>query len=343
MDKFMYETEDSIMLKSIYDHLQDEESIEIYNARSLFSLSDDKRYLDDVINKMSLSKELFDFLDVNNDKKRILFGAGTWGKAILEHIKIKWDHVVDNKRAGMTINEYTIKRIEDLDGIENCIVVLAILFKYKEVLDQLLNMGIKKENILVLGELATRMQYFDLEQLRLGSEEVYVDVGGFNGDTALRFNQVVGGRYKHIYVFEPNRQLFQATKENLQELHDCKVFNNAVWSKRCSLELLEAGEGTRVSENSSAGCEIQAVSIDEVICEEIASFIKMDIEGSEYEALKGAIQTITNYKPKLAISVYHKRDDIWEIPKLLLKLNPDYRFYLRIYSFTGNDTVLYAI
>ena len=69
----------------------------------------------------------------------------------------------------------------------------------------------------------------------------------------------------------------------------------------------------------------------------------MDVEGAEYNSLIGARETIVKYKPKLAISVYHRRDDIWRIPMLLLQYNPDYRFYLRIYSFTGNDTVLYAV
>ena len=69
----------------------------------------------------------------------------------------------------------------------------------------------------------------------------------------------------------------------------------------------------------------------------------MDIEGAELAALKGGEKIIRSCKPKLAIAVYHKRTDIWDIPKLLLKYNPDYRFYLRVYSFTGNDAILYAI
>lgn len=85
------------------------------------------------------------------------------------------------------------------------------------------------------------------------------------------------------------------------------------------------------------------VAVDDIIEDHEATFIKMDIEGAELNALIGAEKTIRKSRPKLAISVYHKRRDIWEIPMLLLKYNPDYRFYLRCYSFTGNDTVLYAI
>ena len=69
----------------------------------------------------------------------------------------------------------------------------------------------------------------------------------------------------------------------------------------------------------------------------------MDIEGTEMEALKGAEYIIKKYKPKLAISIYHKPEDIVEIPKYILNINPDYKLYLRHYSDNAGETVLYAI
>ena len=73
------------------------------------------------------------------------------------------------------------------------------------------------------------------------------------------------------------------------------------------------------------------------------TFIKMDIEGSEIPALRGAKEIIETQKPKLAICVYHKPEDIWEIPELILDYVPEYRLYLRHYSITYTETVLYAI
>jgi hypothetical protein len=73
-------------------------------------------------------------------------------------------------------------------------------------------------------------------------------------------------------------------------------------------------------------------------------FIKMDIEGSELEALKGAKNTIKNQKPRLAISVYHKPEDIFEIPLYLKELVPAYKFYLRHDCLVNlTETVLYAM
>ena len=69
----------------------------------------------------------------------------------------------------------------------------------------------------------------------------------------------------------------------------------------------------------------------------------MDIEGSELKALCGARETICRLKPKLAISIYHKTEDIWELPKVILQMNSEYKFYLRHYSLAAEDTVLYAL
>mgnify|MGYP002517000463 FL=1 len=72
------------------------------------------------------------------------------------------------------------------------------------------------------------------------------------------------------------------------------------------------------------------------------TFIKMDIEGAEMEALEGAKRTIKKNRPKLAISIYHKEDDLWEIPYYVLSRYPWSKIYMRHYSLTTNETVLYA-
>lgn len=83
--------------------------------------------------------------------------------------------------------------------------------------------------------------------------------------------------------------------------------------------------------------------LDEIAGDRRITFIKMDIEGAEKEALVGAQNIIRNQKPKLAISIYHKKEDIWELPALLLEMNPEYQFYLRHYSLREAETVLYAV
>ncbi len=99
----------------------------------------------------------------------------------------------------------------------------------------------------------------------------------------------------------------------------------------------------RVSESGSV--EIETVTIDEIADPaDPVTFIKLDVEGSELNALRGGAKTIRASLPRLAICVYHKRDDIVTIPDYILSLSPDYKLYLRHHSwFTYNETVLYAI
>ncbi|MHB8062988.1 MAG: FkbM family methyltransferase, partial [Ruminiclostridium sp.] len=94
----------------------------------------------------------------------------------------------------------------------------------------------------------------------------------------------------------------------------------------------------RADENGTT--ELRVLALDNMNHEVIGDLlIKMDIEGSELLALKGACNTIKKYKPYLAICVYHKTEDIFEIPKYLRSIIPSYKFYLR----GGIHTVLYAV
>lgn len=170
-----------------------------------------------------------------------------------------------------------------------------------------------------------------------------MDVGGYHGETSQAFADITSNQYKRIYVFEPNEKLANICRSSLANVRNCSIIQKGAWDSEETFRFVEAGEGSRIDKEADCVSEIRTISIDEVLAGETATYIKMDVEGAEINALRGAKQTITKYKPKLAISVYHKRDDIWEIPKLLLQYNPEYRFYLRVYSFSGNDTVLYAL
>ena len=83
--------------------------------------------------------------------------------------------------------------------------------------------------------------------------------------------------------------------------------------------------------------------IEEIVKNDKVSFIKMDIEGAELKALEGAKETISKYKPRLAICIYHKYEDIYEIGDYILTLNPNYKLYIRHYTTCMWETVLYAV
>jgi FkbM family methyltransferase len=104
-----------------------------------------------------------------------------------------------------------------------------------------------------------------------------------------------------------------------------------------------AGSGSRASKQGKE--LVQLVKFDEYLPEEERSqvtYIKLDVEGAEMEALKGMKETIVNYKPRLAICIYHKPADLWELPLYIHSLNPDYKLYIRQHH-PVHETVLYAV
>ena len=88
--------------------------------------------------------------------------------------------------------------------------------------------------------------------------------------------------------------------------------------------------------------EIETRALDDVLAGKRITFIKMDIEGAEYEALLGARKLITETRPRMAISVYHKFEDFVTLAALVLEMHPDYRIAFRHYGFDELETVMYV-
>lgn len=184
-------------------------------------------------------------------------------------------------------------------------------------------------------------EYFD-ERVVLTGEEVFIDCGGFDGDSSVKFLERCDRKYSDIVIFEPEFCKKAAIEKNLAG-YRYTLYQKGVWSKSTELyfNALET-DGSHVSEVEN-GYRIEVVALDEVVYDKQPTFIKMDIEGSEQEALKGAKRIIRDFHPKLAICVYHKPDDLYEIPALIKKINPEYHLYLRQYSNSKFETVLYAL
>lgn len=177
--------------------------------------------------------------------------------------------------------------------------------------------------------------------LSFGESEIMVDCGAFNGDTAIMFAQKYPN-YKKIYAYEPDPIMFNSLTKNT---HDLKItlFNKGVFSKKCTLSLDIQSNGCS-SFDHRGQTQVEVEAIDNLLSIETnpITFIKMDIEGSELEALKGSSAIIQKDKPKLAICVYHKANDLFAIPEFIKSLRSDYKFYLRNHQMIPEDTVLYA-
>lgn len=244
-----------------------------------------------------------------------------------------------------------LKVISPDDLIENLreghICISSRLY-YKEIEKQLLGLSIPMEKVFNFGEMTDILwdkQYFDLPELYHVENESFVDAGCYDGKTSLNFIKWAGNKYQHIYAFEADPcntskidRIF--LKPNFNGKVD--IISKGVWNEIITLKFNSMSESTSQIDGTG-NIEISVTTLDKVFDKKEITFIKMDIEGAELSALKGSKNIISEQKPKLAISLYHKQKDIFDIPNLLLQYNPDYKFYLRHYSFVAYETVLYAL
>lgn len=178
----------------------------------------------------------------------------------------------------------------------------------------------------------------------LNDDEALVDCGAYDGDTVISFVEKTRGQYSHIYAFEPDKSNFDKLVKNIKDKHlqNVEVIKKGAWSKKDLLKFsTPVSPASRISENGNIQIEVD--SIDNVLKERRVTIIKMDIEGAELQALIGAQNIIARERPKLAISVYHKANDLITIPKYLSNILNGYNFYLRRHSPFSLETVLYAI
>lgn len=169
--------------------------------------------------------------------------------------------------------------------------------------------------------------------------ESFIDLGAYNGDTVADFIKRCP-EYREITAVEPDFKTFKKLQKNTQEIRDITLINACV-SDSCG-KVSFAMKGGRNSVISTTGTETDCISVDSL--NKNASFIKMDVEGEEIKAINGAKETIQNQKPKMLISAYHRTDDLISIPKLVLSLNPEYKMYIRHFSYLPAwDTNFYFV
>ena len=186
-------------------------------------------------------------------------------------------------------------------------------------------------------------QYFHPE-VKPENNDIIVDAGAFTGDTIEEIiKQSIN--YKKIYAFEPDEQNYAKLTENTERYDNIECYKFGLWSKTDRLYFIADGTmGSAVVQNSNkANQTIDVVSLDEFFKDkEKPTLIKMDIEGAEVEALYGAKEIITKYKPKLQICIYHKPEHLWQIPVLLKDWVKEYKLYMGHHISDFKETVLYA-
>lgn len=173
-------------------------------------------------------------------------------------------------------------------------------------------------------------------------QEVYVDAGVCDGTNVLQFIEVVSQKYKFIYGFEADSSNFHRSLKNLKNLNKLMLYNAALYSNNKKLSFfssIKTGKKGNAHVQPNGDTYVKGFCGDDL--ELCPTYIKMDIEGSEKDALLGLSNYIEQSSPKLAICIYHFQEDFWEVPLLIRKLNPKYSIYIRNHE--GMETLLESV
>lgn len=344
-------------LKQIYDMLEDEESKDIYINKVNYLITGKSCHLDHIIDicvpdlkrmKCSLAQDIrdrFPGFDV------VIWGCGYSVQNNIECCKeieklICFCDRDSRKQKEGFLGFPVISPEELLSKHTDAVIVIGTGNYLEEIKAELGRGGIPCEHILNLGNyvpMSSICQYFEEPFLTYGDEEVFVDAGAFDLFSTMRLQEICKGRLKKAYAFEPDRVNFDKCRDVVERknLSYVELMPYGTWDEVKTLNFSQMGSArSDICDNGNT--VINTMPIDEAVKEPV-TFIKMDVEGAELKSLIGARDTIRRDRPKLAISIYHKYEDMVQIPLYIKSLVPDYKLYVRHYSNNASETVLYAV
>lgn len=210
--------------------------------------------------------------------------------------------------------------------------VLKAVISYRTTLD--------KNYLSEVGDVEFE-QYFD-KCLIFSKNETFIDCGGYIGDTTKNFI-LRNPKYEKIIIYEPIKSHFKICQRYFNNNQNIILKNNCCGKENKLVKMAQDDVSSHVSKTGSEF--VHMIKLDDDLLNIHPTFIKMDIEGFELDALKGMTRILKEEKPKLAICVYHKPMDILEIPEFIKSINPNYKLALRQYIHrlkSDTELVLYA-
>jgi len=322
------------------------------NAMNLLSAVEIDGFIDDFTNLTEwLDKPVFKSTGIVNKQESIVVSCSL---AIYPHTAIKnlfnagFTNVLDYP----TLTKYTDKNlvVEFVDDAQKDIEHNLEKYNYifsrmkenesKKVYSDLINFRKNKDLSYLLAYKVDQIgQYFE-DFLDFKDNEVFVDAGGYDGQTSIEFIKLCP-TYKSIYIFEPSKENLAFAERNLKDFKNVNFISKGLSNQKDTLRFdTDSGSASSISENGTI--EIEVDTLDSLVNEKV-TFIKMDIEGAEAFAIEGMKNHILNDYPKMAISVYHKVDDLWKIPEQILAIRDDYDIYIRHYTEGTDETVMFFI
>lgn len=208
--------------------------------------------------------------------------------------------------------------------------------------------SLEEMNLFDYSDIYTEPQYYPSDIIRLSDGEVIVEGGSYVGDSLqYLIEELHHEAFGNYYCFELDKDNYLQLNKYVQTLPErlkskIQTINAGIGSRNEKIPYSSVGEGSNILDWIESDSKAQIVALDKELEGEKVTFIKMDIEGSEIDALLGSRQIIQKYVPKLAICVYHKPEHLWEVPFLIHKFNASYKIFLRHHTLITTDTVCYA-
>ncbi|MDY4920200.1 MAG: FkbM family methyltransferase [Phascolarctobacterium sp.] len=173
----------------------------------------------------------------------------------------------------------------------------------------------------------------DLRELvRPRQDEVYLDLGAYNGDTIEELGRLTDWQWQEVMAVEPDRRNCRKLRALAERLAEqglaVEVHESGIWDSDTVLSFSDSG-GRQSTFVGATKIEVPVTTIDSVAAERPISYIKMDVEGAEVQALNGGMNTIKSLRPKLFVAAYHYDVDLFRLPQALWQLVPEYKIYLR--------------
>ncbi|MCC8073971.1 MAG: FkbM family methyltransferase [Clostridiales bacterium] len=223
--------------------------------------------------------------------------------------------------SGLFTVEYIKQNEDKFDFVYNCLAdeksketyVDILNFKVSGKIDYLLNSFYEKRSV-----------YSDI--LKLGDNEVIVDLGAYDGDTIREITDYTNGKYDFIYALEPDEKNYKKLLKNTENFKNILCYNMGAWN--CRDTLIFSKKAGRNSKLSAQGVPVKVTDLDSLIDRDV-TMIKMDIEGAEMHALEGAENLIKSCRPKLYVCAYHRNEDLFSLALKILEMNSDYKIYFR--------------
>jgi len=310
-----------LKIKQIFDKLQDDESRMIFKHRLLHYLDGSNTHLFNMLDELNVlnlapsrkfAPEIYsrmsEFVEIYRQSPApiIAYGAGIQAEFILPLVEYKCSKVTclcdtNPELWGAEKYGYHIISPEALikDYDTAYIIISTFLLETAQpIYDKLLTLGFKKEKIFWFPayEVGVR-QYFGSSFIKPAANEIYVDAGCFDGYTIGTFIEFCSGNYKKIWAMEPDSINMKRVREYVEKNNflNITLVEKGAWSEEDVLLFSNTSNGS--SQISDTGAiSVPVTSIDEMVGDDVVTFIKMDIEGAELEALKGAAKTIIKNK-----------------------------------------------